>query len=291
MACRPRSGVVKKRLAESGDQVKLWDLRNGRAPRVFRGHAGPVHSVAFLPDGRMLITEKGGPVWLVSQSGEKIQVENTPKVYFQGQNGMMGVFLSPHYATDRSIYLTYVEPGDYGGGYALARAKLNATNTSASLENFQVLWHQVPTGKGGQAGGPIAFSADGKYLFLAVGDRQRFTPAQDPDQPLIPVTPAQPSAVGFGDLRCEQRPAILDPVVLVAAPGRQKADAQAQLVGPNHDEVHVVPVIVVRTVLHVRPRRVEVLDIVTDQVGEDLVQRRRVAPGRRHGLHHHPRAA
>jgi aldose sugar dehydrogenase len=140
--------------------------------------------LAFLPDGRMLITEKPGPVWLVSQKGEKIQVENTPKVYWQGQNGMLGVFLSPHYATDRSIYLTYVEPGDYGGGYALARARLNATATSARLENFEVLWRQVPTGKGGQAGGPIAFSADGKYLFLAVGDRQRMTPAQDPDQPV-----------------------------------------------------------------------------------------------------------
>ena len=140
--------------------------------------------IAFLPDGRMLITEKVGPVWLVSQTGEKIQIENTPKVYFQGQNGMMGVFLSPHYATDQSIYLTYVEPGDYGGGYAMARAKLNATGTSARLENFEVLWRQTPTGKGGQAGGPIAFTPDGKYLFLAVGDRQRMTPAQDPDQPV-----------------------------------------------------------------------------------------------------------
>ena len=51
--------------------------------------------LAFLPDGRMLITEKVGPVWLVTQQGEKIQVENTPKVYYQGQNGMHGVFLSP----------------------------------------------------------------------------------------------------------------------------------------------------------------------------------------------------
>jgi len=140
--------------------------------------------LAFLPDGRMLITEKPGPVWLVTQKGEKIQIENTPKVYFQGQNGMMGIFLSPHYATDHNIYLTYVEPGDYGGGFALARARLKATDTSAALENFQVLWRQVPTGKGGQAGGPIAFTADGKYLFLAVGDRQRMTPAQDPDQPV-----------------------------------------------------------------------------------------------------------
>jgi len=140
--------------------------------------------LAFLPDGRMLITEKPGPVWLVSQQGEKIRVENTPAVYWKGQNGMMGVFLSPHYATDHNIYLTYVEPGEYGGGYAMGRAKLNVTATSAKLENFEVLWRQVPTGLGGQAGGPIAFSADGKYLFLAVGDRQRFTPAQEPDQPI-----------------------------------------------------------------------------------------------------------
>src|SRR3954451_6924653 len=99
--------------------------------------------VAFLPDGRMLITEKVGPVWLVSQKGEKILVENTPAVYYQGQNGMHGVFLSPHYATDKSIYLTYAEPGDYGGGLALARAKLNATATSAKLENYEVLWRQM----------------------------------------------------------------------------------------------------------------------------------------------------
>src|SRR6204780_1548178 len=70
--------------------------------------------LAFLPDGRMLITEKIGPVWLVSQQGQKIPVGNTPPVYWQGQNGMLGVFVSPHYATDQSIYLTYAEPGDYG---------------------------------------------------------------------------------------------------------------------------------------------------------------------------------
>jgi len=139
--------------------------------------------LAFLPDGRMLITEKVGPVWLVSQQGEKFPVANTPPVYWQGQNGMLGVFVSPHYATDQSIYLTYVEPGDYGGGLALARAKLHATATSARLGNFEVLWRQMPKGKGGQEGAQVAFSPDGEYLFLTVGERQRFTPAQDPDQP------------------------------------------------------------------------------------------------------------
>ena len=140
--------------------------------------------LAFLPDGRMLITEKVGPVWLVSQKGEKIQVANTPPVYYQNQNGMHGVFLSPRYATDKSIYLTYAEPGEYGGGLALARARLNATATSAALENFEVLWRQMPKGKGGQEGAQVAFSPDGNFLFLAVGDRQRMTPAQDPDQPV-----------------------------------------------------------------------------------------------------------
>jgi glucose/arabinose dehydrogenase len=140
--------------------------------------------LAFLPDGRMLITEKIGPVWLVSQQGQKISpVANTPPVYWQGQNGMHGVFVSPHYATDQSIYLTYAEPGDYGAGLALARAKLNVTDTSARLGNFEVLWRQMPRGKGGQEGAQVAFSPDGQYLFLTVGERQRFTPAQDPDQP------------------------------------------------------------------------------------------------------------
>jgi glucose/arabinose dehydrogenase len=140
--------------------------------------------LAFLPDGQMLVTEKVGPVWLVTQQGQKIPVTRTPAVYWQGQNGMLGVFVSPHYATDHSIYLTYVEPGDYGGGLALARARLNATATSARLDNLEVLWRQMPKGMGGQEGAAVAFSPDGQYLFLTVGDRQRFTPAQDPNQPI-----------------------------------------------------------------------------------------------------------
>jgi glucose/arabinose dehydrogenase len=143
--------------------------------------------MAFLPDGRMLVTEKVGPVWLVTQQGQKLMVggtPGTPAVYWQGQSGMLGVYVSPRYATDQSIYLTYSEPGDYGGGLALARARLNVTATSARLANLQVLWRQMPKGKGGQEGGAVAFSPDGQYLFLTVGDRQRFTPAQDPDQPV-----------------------------------------------------------------------------------------------------------
>jgi glucose/arabinose dehydrogenase len=158
--------------------------------------------IAFLPDGQMLITEKIGPIWLVSAKGEKIApLAGTPAVYWNGQSGMLGVYVSPTYVTDQTIYFTYSEPGDYGGGLALARAKLTVTGpggrggAGARLAcvtgdrcppqtGYAVLWHQMPKGKGGQEGGALAFAPDGRSLFLTVGDRQRFTPAQDPDQPV-----------------------------------------------------------------------------------------------------------
>src|SRR5262245_47147071 len=139
--------------------------------------------MAFLPDGRMIVTEKVGPVWLVTKDGTKTQIENVPAVLWQGQGGMLGVFLSPKYATDHSIYLTYSEPGEETGksGLAPARAKRTIGGRHASLDGLQVLWRDMPKGRGGQFGAQIAFSPDSQYLFLTVGDRQRFTPAQDPN--------------------------------------------------------------------------------------------------------------
>jgi glucose/arabinose dehydrogenase len=139
--------------------------------------------VAFLPDARMLVTEKVGALWLVTPQGAKTPVENVPAVLWQGQGGMLGVFLSPHYATDHSIYLTYSEPGEESGtsGLALARAQLVLGEGSAKLDGLKVLWRDLPKGRGGQFGAQIAFSPDGQYLFLTVGDRQRMTPAQDPN--------------------------------------------------------------------------------------------------------------
>ena len=196
--------------------------------------------MAFLPDGRMLVTEKVGPVWLVSPQGEKIAaLSNTPAVYWQGQNGMLGVFLSPHYATDQSIYLTYAEPGDYGGGLALARAKLNcAPRTSAKLENFEVLWRQMPKGKGGQEGGQIAFSPDGQSLFMTVGDRQRMTPAQDPNQPVGKILrltldgkPA-PGNPNFGKTGAATIP-LIDPPTDTEAAKTAKVVSTYTFPGPN----------------------------------------------------------
>jgi glucose/arabinose dehydrogenase len=148
--------------------------------------------LAFLPDGRMLVTEKVGPVWLVTPQGLKRPVLNYPAALYGGQGGMLGIYVSPHYATDNTVYLTYSEPGTLGGisgsSLALAKAKLvlNDTGTpaTASLENLQVIWRDGARGRGGQFGAAVAFAPDGNSLFLTVGDRQRFTPAQDPNQPL-----------------------------------------------------------------------------------------------------------
>jgi aldose sugar dehydrogenase len=140
--------------------------------------------MAFLPDGRMLVTEKVGPIWLVTQNGEKTPIANAPAVLYGGQGGMLGIYLSPHYKTDHSIYLTYSEPQDVGGSsLALAKAKLVLGMGKASLEDLKVIWHDGAGGKGGQFGATIAFAPDGKSLFLTSGDRQRFWPAQDPNSP------------------------------------------------------------------------------------------------------------
>ena len=104
--------------------------------------------IAFLPDGRMLVTEKVGRVDLVTPQGAKTRIGGVPPAYVEGQNGMLGVFLSPHYATDHNVYLTYVAPGDYGGGLTLGRGRLVLDGKQPRLDGFQVLWRQMPTGKG-----------------------------------------------------------------------------------------------------------------------------------------------
>ena len=141
-------------------------------------------ALAFLPDRRMLVTEKPGRLWLVTAAGDKTPVDGVPLVHFEGQGGLLFVATAPNFAQSRQIYLTYSEPGAGGDGLALARATLDLDTAQPMLKNVQVLWRQLPRGSGGQFGGYIAFSPDGRYLFLTSGERQRFTPAQDPDQAL-----------------------------------------------------------------------------------------------------------
>jgi glucose/arabinose dehydrogenase len=141
--------------------------------------------IAFLQDGRMLITEKGGKLFLATPSGQKLEITGVPRVQYAGQNGLLGVYVAPSFSSDGAVYLTYSEPGQDPGtsSLALARATLKIGTDNASLENLKVIWHDPVKGRGGQVGAAAAFSPDEKFLFLTAGDRQRFTPAQDPNQP------------------------------------------------------------------------------------------------------------
>ncbi|WP_245610759.1 PQQ-dependent sugar dehydrogenase [Xenophilus azovorans] len=141
-------------------------------------------ALAFLPDGRMLVTEKAGRLFLVTQSGAKRQVDGVPQVANVGQNGLLDVAVSPQFDRDRSVYLTYAEPGTQGSGLALALARLGENSGRVGLDSLRVIWRQLPKGSGGQPGGIIAFSPDGRHLFLTSGDRMRPATAQDPDQAL-----------------------------------------------------------------------------------------------------------
>lgn len=138
-------------------------------------------AIAFLPDGRMLVTEKGGRIFVTGRDGRKVAVDNVPAVLAQGQNGLLDIAPSPTYRADRTIYFTYVAP-DGGGTLMLAKARLTIAGTRGRLDDIEAIWRQTPEGGGGQPGGIIAFDPEGRHLFLTVGDRMRPQSAQDPDQ-------------------------------------------------------------------------------------------------------------
>lgn len=137
-------------------------------------------SMAFLPDGRMLVTEKKGRLLIVSQQGEKSLVGGAPDVDYGGQGGLGDVALHPDFANNKLVYLSYAEAG-VGGvrGAAVARGTLVEEGRRAQLQNLQVIWRQYPKVLGyGHYGHRILFDND-KYLWISSGDRQKFTPAQD----------------------------------------------------------------------------------------------------------------
>lgn len=135
-------------------------------------------AMVFLPDGRLLVTEKPGALQLVTSAGSKTSVSGVPAVTFSGQLGLQDVALDPAYATNGRIWLSYAEPVSGGQQLAVARATLNLAG-APKLDSPTVVWRAVPATTGGQLGGRLAFSPDGKYLFVSTGERQQFTPAQD----------------------------------------------------------------------------------------------------------------
>jgi glucose/arabinose dehydrogenase len=148
-----------------------------RLVRVVEGLEQP-WSMAFLPDGRMLITEKAGRLRVV-QGGKLLPepIGGLPQVAVHGQGGLHDVALHPQFEKSQLVYLAYAARGADGFGTELARGRL----AGRRLEDVQVLFRQSPKGSRGQHfGGRIVFDRAG-YLYLTLGDRGEMARAQRPD--------------------------------------------------------------------------------------------------------------
>ena len=136
-------------------------------------------AMTFLPDGRLLVTEKAGRLWVQDvTTGKRTRIGRVPEVVHAGQGGFADMVLHPRFSSNGWVYLSYAEAGDGNtSGAAVARAKLDLEDNE--LEDLQVLWRQVPKVAGnGHYGHRIAFDADG-MLWITSSERQKFDPAQD----------------------------------------------------------------------------------------------------------------
>ncbi|MFN7054208.1 PQQ-dependent sugar dehydrogenase [Hyphomonas sp.] len=140
-------------------------------------------AMTFLPDGRSLVTEKAGAIWLVGTDGVKAgQITGGPQVVSRGQGGLGDLILHPDFAETGEVYLSYVErdaSDDSLSGAAVERAVLTLTSSGGSLSEREVIWRQYPKVTGnGHYGHRMVVSPD-RHLFITSGERQKFDPAQD----------------------------------------------------------------------------------------------------------------
>ncbi|MEZ5827194.1 MAG: PQQ-dependent sugar dehydrogenase [Hyphomicrobiales bacterium] len=169
--------------------------------------------IAFLPDGRMLVTERAGRLRILGQDGTLSEpLTGVPEVYAKGQGGLLDVAIGPKFKTTKFVYISYAEPGEGGAGTAVARGRL----TESGLEDVKVVFRQTPKVSGGNHfGGRLAFTPHDK-LFITLGERFKFDPAQDldshlgkivrinpdgsvpPDNPFIGQKDAQPEIWSYG---------------------------------------------------------------------------------------------
>lgn len=125
-------------------------------------------SIEFLPDGRMLVSERPGRLRRIERDGRASEpLTGVPPVHARGQGGLLDIELSPAFQQDRLVYLSYAEPGNGGAGTAVARGRLG----ERGLENLQVIWRQTPKVSGdNHFGSRLVFGRDGT-LFITLGDR------------------------------------------------------------------------------------------------------------------------
>jgi glucose/arabinose dehydrogenase len=126
----------------------------------------------FLPDHRMLLTERSGNLRIATTDGKLSgPAKGLPKVSFEGQGGLLDVALDPQFATDQTIYWCYSEPRDGGNGTALAKGVLREGASGISVTEVRVIFRQMPTiDSDAHFGCRIVFAPDGK-IFLTLGER------------------------------------------------------------------------------------------------------------------------
>ncbi len=183
-----RGKVIALRVAVSAVAVSLLTVPAAATERTVETRAGQlkletvarglVHpwGLAFLPDGRMLVTERPGRLRIVGADGSlSAPIAGVPAVFAEGQGGLLDVALGPNFAADRDVYLCYAEAGKGGAGTAVARARL----ADGRLDDLNVIFRQEPKVSGGNHFGcRLVFAPDG-LLFITLGERFKFDPAQD----------------------------------------------------------------------------------------------------------------
>ncbi len=168
----------------SGSKIELTELAE------FDG----AWAMTMLPDGRMLVTEQSGTLWLLGRDGKKLgKIGNLPKVTERGQGGLGDIIIDPDFTKNRRIYISYVERDaidDDLSGAVVERATLTLSARGGSLIQRERVWTQSPkvTGNGHyghrMAISPATAKDGGGYLYITSGDRQKFTPAQNMDMNL-----------------------------------------------------------------------------------------------------------
>ena len=151
----------------------------GESFRVVRlvEHLEHPWSLAFLPDGRMLVTERPGRMYLIGKNFQRAEISGVPQVYASGQGGLHEIALHPRFSENHLVYLSYAARGEGGASTELARARLEGTR----LEGLRVIFRQLPkTGGSIHFGGRIVFDRAG-LLYLTLGERGEMERAQRPD--------------------------------------------------------------------------------------------------------------
>jgi glucose/arabinose dehydrogenase len=162
----------------AGEQVEsvLTEAGPVSVETVVEGLDGP-WGLAFLPDGRLLVTEKVGNLRIVDLQGNLSDpLQGTPEIFSEGHGGLMDVALDPEFKQNQLVYLSFAAPGPEGkAATALGRGKL----VDDRIEDFDVIFRQEPWVDGAyHFGNRIEFDDEG-HLFLALGERFQFDPAQD----------------------------------------------------------------------------------------------------------------